>query len=300
MSVRKSGLGKGLDSLIPAGNKTGAAGATGDLTKSTPEASEKTVKIEKIEPNREQPRQKFDEESLAQLADSIKRYGVIQPIVVREKGDFYEIIAGERRWRAARQAGLKEIPVIVKPYTESQSVEIALIENIQRENLNPIEEAQAYERLLDEFKLTQDEVAERVSKSRVAVTNSLRLMKLTDKVKQMLIDGQITAGHARALLALEDSREQEALAERVCVEKLSVRETEKIIRDLKKPKAEKQPILAGDAIFYNELKNKMETAVGTKVNIVRRGEGKGKVEISYYSINELERIYDLLTSAENR
>lgn len=300
MSVRKSGLGKGLDSLIPAGNKTGAAGATGDFAKSTPESSEKTVKIEKIEPNREQPRQKFDEESLAQLADSIKRYGVIQPIVVREKGDFYEIIAGERRWRAARQAGLKEIPVIVKPYTESQSVEIALIENIQRENLNPIEEAQAYERLLDEFKLTQDEVAERVSKSRVAVTNSLRLMKLTDKVKQMLIDGQITAGHARALLALEDSREQEALAERVCVEKLSVRETEKIIRDLKKPKAETQPILASDAIFYNELKNKMETAVGTKVNIVRRGEGKGKVEISYYSINELERIYDLLTSAENR
>ncbi len=179
-------------------------------------------------------------------------------------------------------------------------MEIALIENIQRENLNPIEEAQAYERLLDEFKLTQDEVAERVSKSRVAVTNSLRLMKLTDKVKQMLIDGQITAGHARALLALEDSREQEALAERVCVEKLSVRETEKIIRDLKKPKAETQPILASDAIFYNELKNKMETAVGTKVNIVRRGEGKGKVEISYYSINELERIYDLLTSAENR
>lgn len=297
MSVRKSGLGKGLDSLIPAGKKTGVAG---DFAKSTPESSEKTVKIEKIEPNREQPRQKFDEESLAQLADSIKRYGVIQPIVVREKGDFYEIIAGERRWRAARQAGLKEIPVIVKPYTESQSVEIALIENIQRENLNPIEEAQAYERLLDEFKLTQDEVAERVSKSRVAVTNSLRLMKLTDKVKQMLIDGQITAGHARALLALEDSREQEALAERVCVEKLSVRETEKIIRDLKKPKAETQPILASDAIFYNELKNKMETAVGTKVNIVRRGEGKGKVEISYYSINELERIYDLLTSAENR
>ena len=183
-----------------------------------------------VEPNRDQPRKKFDEDAILELADSIKQFGVLQPLLVRKNKDYYEIIAGERRWRAAKQAGVKEVPVIVKEYTEQEIVEIGLIENIQRENLNPIEEAMAFKRLLEEFNLKQDEVAERVSKSRTAVTNSMRLLKLDERVQQMIIDDMISTGHARALLAIDDKDEQYNLANRIFDEKLSVRDTEKLVK----------------------------------------------------------------------
>ncbi len=223
------GLGKGLDSLIP--NNVGDK-KTKEVTSSEVKAPETIVKITKIEPNREQPRKNFDEDTLQELADSIKQYGLLQPILVQDKKDHYEIIAGERRWRASKLAGLKEVPVIIKNYTEQEIVEISLIENIQRQDLNPIEEAQAYKRLLTEFHLKQDEVAERVSKSRVAVTNSIRLLKLCDNVQQMLINDMITTGHARALLAVEDHDLQYSLAQRIFDEKLNVRDVEKLVKNL--------------------------------------------------------------------
>jgi len=256
MAVKKPGLGKGLDSLIPTNKnvKPVEKKSTEKTTSVEPKVVEKVVekivekvvpaeqmmKLSKIEPNREQPRKHFEEDALLELSDSIKKFGVIQPLVVQKKDDYYEIIAGERRWRAAKLAGLKEVPVIIKEFTKQEAVEISLIENIQRENLNPIEEAYAYERLLTEFNLTQDEVAERVSKSRTAVTNSMRLIKLSQKVKQMVIDEMISAGHARALLAIEDPEEQYTLAMRIFDEKLSVREVEKIIRLLKENKPAKE------------------------------------------------------------
>ena len=214
------GLGKGLDSLIP---KTIAEPSA---QKTEEKKSETMVKITMVEPNGGQPRKNFDEDSLMELAESIRQFGLLQPILVQDKKDHYEIIAGERRWRAAKIAGLKEIPVIIKKLTDQEVVEISLIENIQRENLNPIEEAQAYRRLLTEFNLKQDEVAERVSKSRTAVTNSMRLLKLCDEVQQMVVNEMLTTGHARALLAIEDPEEQYRIAQKVFDEKLSVREVE--------------------------------------------------------------------------
>ena len=293
MAVKRGGLGKGLDSLIPEGKKPTS-------TKKPEEKDVKTVeqlvKISKIEPNREQPRKRFEEDALQELADSIKQFGVLQPLLVQKKGDFYEIIAGERRWRAAKLAGIKEVPVIIREYTEQEVVEIALIENIQRENLNPIEEALAYKKLLTEFNLKQDDVAERVSKSREAVTNSMRLLKLCEKVQQMIVDERISAGHARALLGIEDPEQQYELAVKVMDEKISVREIEKIVRLLKKPKTEKVVPSTENTFIYKDLEEKMISVIGTKVNINQKSKGKGKIEIEYYSNDELERIFDLLMS----
>ena len=317
MAAKRGGLGKGLDSLIPqnknvqASEKSTAKKAEKPVVKT--EIVEKVVekivekvvheeqmmKLNKIEPNREQPRKNFDEDALVELADSIKQFGVIQPLIVQKKDDYYEIIAGERRWRAAKLAGLKEVPVIVKEFTEQEAVEIALIENIQRENLNPIEEALAYKRLLTEFNLKQDEVAERVSKSRTAVTNSMRLLKLDEKIQQMVVDEMISTGHARALLAIEDKEEQLTLASRIFDEKLSVRDVENIIRLMKNPKPKKEkPVLVNDFI-YRDLEEKMKSVIGTKVSINQKTKNKGKIEIEYYSNEELEHIFDLLMSINN-
>ncbi len=256
------------------------------------------VKISSVEPNRTQPRKQFNEDALIELSESIKQYGVIQPILVSKKPDYYEIIAGERRWRAAKLAGLKEIPVLIKEYTDLEIVEISLIENIQREDLNPIEEALAFKRLLEEFDLKQDEVAAKVSKSRTAVANSMRLLKLTPKVQQMLIDEMISSGHARALLAITDSDKQELIAMKVFDEKLSVRETEKLVKEIINPKPARkqaQKNSAEDAIFES-LEERFKGIMGTKVNIHRKRNNKGKIEIEYYSKAELERIIDLFNS----
>jgi len=293
MAVRKGGLGKGLDSLIPESVKSTPAEKTKVIEKVVEKPVELKVKISKVGPNKDQPRKQFDEDALMELADSIKQYGIIQPIIVQEKNGFYEIIAGERRWRAAKLAGLKEVPVIIKNYTDIEIVEISLIENIQRENLNPIEEAIAYKRLLNEFNLKQDEVAERVSKSRTAVTNSMRLLKLDERVQQMVIDDMISTGHARALLGIEDPELQTATAARVFDEKLSVREIEKLVKDIQNGKTKKQKEQPVYDFIYTDLEEKMKEAVGSKVSIHQKAKGKGKIEIEYYSKEDLERIIDL-------
>ncbi len=299
MAVKRGGLGKGLDSLIP---DNGKVPESGKKVKVVEKVIEKIVEkpvdvklgINQIEPNREQPRKKFDEESLEELADSIRQFGVLQPLIVQERKDYYEIIAGERRWRAAKLAGLKELPVIIKKMSDQEIVEISLIENIQRENLNPIEEAAAYKRLLTEFHLKQEEVAERVAKSRTAVTNSMRLLKLDERVQQMVIDGMLTTGHARALLAIEDPELQFQAASRVYNERLSVREVEKMVKNIGKEKpVKKQEDFQQKAVFQ-DLEEKMKTALGTKVSINRKDEKKGKIEIEYYSMEELERLMEIL------
>ena len=297
MAARRGGLGKGLDSLIPETIKPVPQEKTKVVEKIVEKPVEMKVKISKVGPNKEQPRKQFDEDALMELADSIKQFGVIQPIIVQEKNGFYEIIAGERRWRAAKLAGLKEVPVIVKDYTDLEIVEISLIENIQRENLNPIEEALAYKRLLQEFDLKQDEVAERVSKSRTAVTNSMRLLKLDERVQQMVIDDMLSTGHARALLGIEDPELQAATAVRVFDEKLSVREVEKLVKQIQSGKSEKKKEDKVHDFIYTDLEEKMKTAVGTKVSIKQNAKGKGKIEIEYYSKEDLERIIDLITNA---
>ena len=283
--AKKNVLGKGLDSLIPENIK---------VEKNEPAGKELLIRISDIEPNKEQPRKKFDEDALNELAESIKQYGIIQPIVVtKPKNGFYEIIAGERRWRAAKLAGLKEVPVIIKDYSNIEIVEIALIENIQRENLNPIEEAIAYKRLLTEFNLKQDEVAERVSKSRVAITNSMRLLNLDERVQEILINEMISMGHARALLGIEDGDEQYNLAMRVFDEKLSVRDIEKIVKAKNNKKKVEKP--KEKEVLYQDLEEKLKSIFGTKVTINNKG-NKGKIEIEYYSKEDLERIYDLITT----
>lgn len=297
MAARRGGLGKGLDSLIPETIKPAPQEKTKVVEKIVEKPVEMKVKISKVGPNKEQPRKQFDEDALMELADSIKQFGVIQPIIVQEKNGFYEIIAGERRWRAAKLAGLKEVPVIVKDYTDLEIVEISLIENIQRENLNPIEEALAYKRLLQEFDLKQDEVAERVSKSRTAVTNSMRLLKLDERVQQMVIDDMLSTGHARALLGIEDPELQAATAVRVFDEKLSVREVEKLVKQIQSGKSEKKKEDKVHDFIYTDLEEKMKMAVGTKVSIKQNAKGKGKIEIEYYSKEDLERIIDLITNA---
>lgn len=291
MAVNKRGLGKGLDTMIPP-VKNEKKSEKGDPAKEP----ETLVNITKVEPNREQPRKNFDEDALLELSESIKQYGLLQPILVQDRKDYYEIIAGERRWRAAKLAGLKQVPVIIKNLTDQEIVEISLIENIQRENLNPIEEAQAYKRLLNEFHLKQDEVAERVSKSRTAVTNSMRLLKLSDDVQRMVIDEMITTGHARALLGVEDPAEQYNLAQRIFDEKLSVREVEKIVKNMGKPvKPKKEKVVDKSMqIIYDDISEKLKTQLGTKVNIVPKEDGSGKIEIEFYSHDELDRILDLM------
>lgn len=297
MAVKRSGLGKGLDSLIP--NKSVKGTNENKVTEEKLGSGEQMVKITAVEPNSEQPRRTFEEDSLLELADSIKQFGVLQPLLVQKKKDYYEIIAGERRWRAAKIAGIKEIPVIIKEYTKQEAVEIALIENIQREGLNPIEEAMAFKKLLIEFELKQDEVAERVSKSRTTVTNSMRLLKLNSKVQQMIVDDMISTGHARALLAIDDEEQQYVLASKIFDEKLSVRETEKMIKDLKNPKKEKQQKVVKNDFVYQDIEERVRTVIGTKVNVNQKRNGKGKIEIEYYSEEELERIFDLLMTIEH-
>lgn len=256
------------------------------------------VKIAQVEPSRKQPRKQFDEDALLELAESIKQFGVLQPLLVQKKDDYYEIIAGERRWRASKLAGIKDIPVMVKDFSDQEAVEISLIENIQRENLNPIEEAAAYKRLMEEFHLKQDTIAERVSKSRTAVTNSMRLLKLDERVQQMLIDEMLTTGHARALLAIEDKELQHAAAVKVFDEKLSVRETEKLVKEILNPhekEKEKEKDRAQDLV-YEQLEEKIKGIIGSKVAIRRKSKDKGRIEIDYYSQEELERIVELLES----
>lgn len=291
MSAVKRGLGKGLDIMIPKRIQDS------DLIEDNNVSRETLLPIHEIEPNKSQPRKKFDEDALHELADSIKQYGIIQPLIVQKRDKFYEIIAGERRWRASRLAGLKEVPVIIKDYSPQEIVEIALIENIQREDLNPIEEALAYQRLIKEFNLKQDELAERVSKSRTAITNSLRLLKLDEKVQQMLIDDLISSGHARALLPLEDPKLQYDTACKVFDEKLSVRDTEKLVRQLLKAKPEKDNVKVDEQDFiYQALEEKLKSIIGTKVSIHRKLRNKGKIEIEYYSDEDLERIIDIFES----
>lgn len=287
------GLGKGLDALIPV-SESEKANDSGDANKQ----AETIVKITKVEPNREQPRKNFDEDALQELADSIKQFGLLQPILVQDRKGYYEIIAGERRWRAAKLAGLKEVPVIIKNYSDQEIVEISLIENIQREDLNPIEEAQAFKRLLEEFGLKQDEVADRVSKSRTAVTNSMRLLKLSSSVQQMIIDNMLSTGHARALIPIEDEDLQLQLAQRIFDEKLSVREVEKIVKNILKPedkKAVKSEPPENIRYIYQNMENQLKEKFGRKVEISAKGNnGAGKVEIEFYSNDDLERLIEIL------
>ena len=299
MAVKKSGLGKGLDSLIKdnsSAKKTAAANTSSENKAEEMKSGEQMMKINMVEPNRDQPRKKFEEDALLELADSIKQFVVLQPLLVRKRKDYYEIIAGERRWRAAKMAGVKEVPVIIKDYTEQEIVEIGLIENIQRENLNPIEEAMAFKKLLEEFNLKQDEVAERVSKSRTAVTNSMRLLKLDERVQEMIVDDMISTGHARALLAIDDKEQQYDLANKIFDEKLSVRETEKLVKEIKNPKKPKMKKKVENEFVYTDLENRMKEVMGTKVNISSKGNGKGKIEIEYYSDDELERMFEMIMS----
>lgn len=302
MAVKRNGLGKGLDSLIPDKKVKPAASEKREDKKEefVNKTGEIMVKINEVEPNREQPRKDFDEDALVELADSIKQFGILHPLLVQKKKDYYEIIAGERRWRAAKLAGLKEVPIIVKNYTEQEIVEISLIENIQRENLNPIEEAMAYKRLLEEFNLKQDEVAERVSKSRTAVTNSMRLLKLSERVQQMIVDDMISTGHARALLAIDDEEQQYILANKIFDEKLSVRETEKLVKALKNPKKEVKKTVIEHTFVYDNIEEQMKNIIGTKVSVNPKANGKGKIEIEYYSEEELERIYDLIMTIQTK
>lgn len=295
----KRGLGKGLDSLIPTNvmMESEVKHSTASTASSAEEGKDGTlmVKLSKVEPNREQPRKNFDEDSLQELAESLKQFGMLQPILVQNRGDYYEIIAGERRWRAAKIAGLKEVPVIVRELTDQEIVEISLIENIQREDLNPIEEAQAYKRLLTEFHLKQDEVAERVSKSRTAVTNSMRLLKLCDEVQKMVVDDMISTGHARALISIEDPEEQYLIAQKIFDEKLSVREVEKLVKDLHKPpKPPKEENRTLQAI-YQEISERLKQSLSTKVSVSAKQNGAGKIEIEFYNHEDLERLLERIT-----
>ncbi|MBO7649222.1 MAG: ParB/RepB/Spo0J family partition protein [Lachnospiraceae bacterium] len=289
----KKGLGKGLESLIS--NRLDHEVKQSVQKKDEKVSRETFLPISSIEPNRNQPRRNFDEEALKELADSIRVHGVIQPLIVHEKGKFYEIIAGERRWRAARLAGLKEVPVLVKNYEPQELYEIALIENLQRENLNAVEEAVAYQKLIKEYKLTQDMVAKRVGKSRVAVTNSLRLLKLDERVQQMLIDGTIFAGQARALISIEDGETQAAAAAKVAAEGMSTRDTEAYVKKLLTPKkVEKKEKNPSEEAVYRRYEENLKRCLGTKVSIQRKDHNKGKIEIEYYSAEEFERLMDLL------
>lgn len=256
-----------------------------------------TLKLSQIEPNHEQPRKDFNPELIQELADSMKQYGVLQPLLVQKKGDHYEIIAGERRWRAAKEAGLKEVPVVIREYTKQQTMEIALIENVQREDLNPIEEALAYQQLMQEFDLTQEEIAARVSKNRATITNSMRLLKLDRRVQEMLVQGQISSGHARTLLGLEDGEQQYQVSLKIIKDRLSVREVEKLVKLMNKPKKEEKKEEERDLSFiFKDLEERMKQVMGTKVNINKKDKNKGRIEIEYYSEAELERLVELIES----
>ena len=314
---KSASAGKTAAKTVGKGNRVGVAKASGKTTaegktrtagetaaKSEPVVKivevekEKFLNISEIEPNVSQPRKMFDEEQLGELAESIRRYGVLQPLLVQKKGDRYELIAGERRWRAAKLAGFREVPVIVREYTRQQTMEIALIENVQRADLNPIEEAKAYQMLIQEFGLRQEDVAERVAKNRATITNSMRLLKLDERVQEMLIQDRLTGGHARALLSLEDGEKQYQLALKTVENHLSVREVERLVKELLKPKkAKKKAEPERDMeVFFKDLEEKLKGVMGTKVSINRKDKNKGRIEIEYYSSAELERLIELLES----
>ena len=297
MAAKKGGLGRGLDVLIQESDEV--IELQTNVSQNDKKGGEILLKINDIEPNREQPRKIFNEDALEELSESIKEHGIIQPLLVQKEKDYYRIIAGERRWRAAKKAGLKEVPAIIKEYSEQEIVEIALIENVQREDLNPIEEAMAYKRLSEEFNLKQDEVAERVSKSRTAITNSMRLLKLDERVQGLLIEDMISTGHARALLAINDKEDQYNMAMRIFDEKISVRETEKMVQaynNPKEPKKKESVMSESEQVIYQNIEENLKEIFGTKVSIQRKAKDKGKLEIEYYSREELERIIELLES----
>lgn len=309
MAVKKKGLGRGIDSLIPASSSSASKSNSEakpivkevikEIVKEIEVPAETILKISDIEPNREQPRKNFDKDALEELADSIKQYGLIQPIVVQKKDDYYEIIAGERRWRAAKIAKLKEVPVIIKEYSPQEVMEIALIENIQRKDLNPIEEALAYKSLIDEYNLKQEELAKRVSKSRTAITNSMRLLKLSNAVQEMLVNEEFSMGHARALLTLEHEELQIEAAKTIVDRGLSVRDTEKLVKSILNPKQVKLSIPSGEDAIYTKMSDKLKEIMGTKVSINHKKGGKGKIEIEYYSQEELERLLELFNGIQN-
>lgn len=285
----KKGLGKGLDTMIPKVVKEDAI-LEKEIEKAEGLATETYVKLSKIEPNRNQPRKNFDQEELESLAASLKQKGMISPIIVTKRKDHYEIVAGERRWRAAHIAGLTEIPVLIREYTEQEIDEISIIENVQREDLNSIEEANAYKRLMDEYKYTQEVVAEKMGKSRAAITNTLRLLKLSEKIQKMIVEKKLSEGHARALLAVEDLKIQEKLAQKVVDEKLSVRDIEKLVKNLGKPEKTKAPSTNEYDVFYKDIAESLKTSLGTKVSVSGKGDGAGKIEIEFYSNDELDRL----------
>ena len=294
MNEKKRGLGRGLNALINTGSDTEN---NKENTKENHEYKEVFINISLVEPNRNQPRKEFDKESLSELANSIKQYGILQPIIVQKNGDMYEIIAGERRWRAAKEAGLTEVPVIVRDYDKQKVMEISIIENIQREDLNPIEEAMAYQSLMEEYGLKHDELAEKVSKNRSTITNSMRLLKLSKDIQQMLIDGRISTGHAKVLLSVEDINEQEKIAQELIDKSLSVRELEKLVKKYTKPRKKKDDKADKDySLFYREYEDRLKDILGTKVQINTKDKNKGRIEIDYYSAAELERIVELLNS----
>lgn len=288
MASRK-GLGKGLSALI-----------SENVNKNESETDKQTnangiikLNINDIEPNREQPRKHFDEDALDELSESIKHYGILQPLLVQKNNNYYEIIAGERRWRAAKKAGINTVPVIIKGYSTQEILEISLIENIQREDLNPIEEAQAFKKLIDDFSLKQDDIAEKVSKSRSAIANSLRLLNLDEKIQQMITDEMISSGHARALLAITNKDMQIKIANKIFDEKLSVRETEKLVKSLLKISKNNNKNEVKINPIYKSIEEKMKELLGTKVKITNKNK-KGKIEIEYYSEEEFERIIDII------
>ena len=289
------GLGRGIGNLIPEETKDEKDVVVKEVVKEVvvKEPAEVKVRISQVEPNKEQPRKYFDEDALIELSESIKQYGVLQPLLVQKKDNYYEIIAGERRWRAAKLAGVKEIPVVIKDYSDQEVMEIALIENIQREDLNPIEEAQAYQRLIKDYRLKQDEVAEKVSKSRAAITNSLRLLKLDKRVQEMVMEGKLSNGHARTIISIEDGDKQYAIAQKIFDEKLSVREVEKLMREQDKKGKQPKELLENDFV-YRDLEEKLSKSLGTQVTIKNKSNNKGKIEIQYYSQSELERILEFL------
>ena len=292
----KRGLGKGLNALFgETGYEPEKSSDPEQEKQSEIVKSEVTVKLSSIIANEKQPRKNFNEEELSQLTESVKQYGVLQPLLVKKEGEKYRIIAGERRYRAAKEAGLKEIPVVVRDYTSQQAAEVSIIENVQRADLNPMEEAMAYQMLIDDYGLKQEDIAGKVSKNRTTITNALRLLKLSEKVRQMVAEGSLSAGHARTLVSVEDEETQYALAKEVVEKQLSVRETERLVKQAGRKKSERKSKVEPDySIFFREYEDKMKEILGTKVHINRRDKNKGRIEIDYYSQNELERIMELL------
>jgi ParB family chromosome partitioning protein len=287
MSAKKSALGKGLGALIPEANDR-------EEYENENKNLIKEVDVNKIVPNEDQPRKSFDEDKLASLSESIKENGIIQPIVVIKENEFFKIVAGERRWRAAKLAGIKKVPIIEKNLNDKEVMELSLIENLQREDLNPIEEAEAYKKLMEEFNLTQEAISVKVGKSRPVITNSLRLLNLDDKVKQYIIESTISEGHGRVLLTISNKELQYEVAQKIIDDGLNVRQTEKLIKEIENKKNSNKKQIKKD-IYIKEMEDRLKTALGTKVYI-SKGKKKGKIEIEYYTQEDLERLIEMLNA----